>query len=384
MKKTIAVLPGDGIGPEITQQSVLLLKKIAEKFGHEFTFKEGFIGAAAIDTAGSPFPKETLKLCLESDAILFGAIGDPKYDNDPNAKIRPEQGLLSMRKALGLYANVRPIFTFPSLINKSPLKPEIITGVNFVVIRELIGGIYFGKKGRSDDGTKAFDTNEYSKSEIERVAQFAFDLALSRHSGKRSVNGVHPESVLVRSGNRSWSSQDDESNVKLTLVDKANVLETSRLWRETVQSMSKDYPDVVVDYMFVDNAAMQIIKRPSEFNVILTENMFGDILTDEASVITGSIGMLPSASIGEKTSVYEPIHGSFPKAAGKNTANPIGSMLSAAMLLEYSFGLKKESDAIYAAVKHVLSEGWGTKDIVSEEGKILSTADLAGKITQAV
>jgi len=351
MKKNIAVLPGDGIGPEIIEQAVLVLKKIADKFGHEFSFKEGLIGAIAIDKTGNPFPDKTKELCVESDAILFGTIGDPKYDNDPTAKVRPEQGLLAMRKTLGLYANVRPIFTFKNIINKSPLKPEIIDGVDFIVIRELIGGIYFGKKGRSKDKNSAFDTNEYSKDEITRVAKYAFNL-----SGKR--------------------------NKKLTVVDKANVLETSRLWRETIQEMSKNYPDTTVEYMFVDNAAMQIIKNPKNFDVILTENMFGDILTDEASVITGSIGMLPSASIGENTSLFEPIHGSFPKATGLNIANPIGTILSAAMMLEYSFGLKKESDTIFKSVEKVLEQGYGTKDITN--GKILGTKELGKKIIEQI
>jgi len=309
------------------------------------------IGAIAIDKTGNPFPEETKRLCEESDAILFGAIGDPKYDNDPSAKIRPEQGLLSMRKTLGLYANVRPIFTFDSIVSKSPLKPEIIKGVDFVVIRELIGGIYFGKRGRNEDRTSAYDTNEYSKLEIERVATYAFEIAQKR-------------------------------NKKITVVDKANVLETSRLWRETIQEMAKDYSDITVDFMFVDNAAMQMIKRPCEFDVIVTENMFGDILTDEASVITGSIGMLPSASIGEKTSLYEPIHGSFPKAAGKNTANPIGTILCAAMMLEESFGMEKESKAVFSAVRQVVEQGYGTADITDKH--VLSTSELGEKIIQTI
>jgi 3-isopropylmalate dehydrogenase len=335
MKKIIAVLPGDGIGPEITAQSIKVLEKISEKFGHTFIFKQGLIGSIAIDKTGDPYPKETHKLCLNSDAILFGAIGDPKYDNNPQAKIRPEQGLLKMRKDLGLYANVRPIFTFKKLLSSSPLKKEIIMNTDFIVIRELIGGIYFGKRGRTKNGTSAFDTNEYTKNEIERVTKYAFQIAQKRKK-------------------------------KLTVVDKANVLETSRLWRETIQEMEKDFSDITVNYMFVDNASMQIIKRPSEFDVIVTENMFGDILTDEASVITGSLGMLPSASIGEKTAVYEPIHGSFPKAAGQNTANPIGSILSAAMMLEYSFGLKNESETIYTAVEKVINQDYGTKDLNSK------------------
>lgn len=351
MKKNIALLPGDGVGPEIIQEAVKVLDKIAEKFGHEFTYQEGLVGAIAIDQTGNPFPEETKKLCEESDAILFGAIGDPKYDNDPAAKVRPEQGLLGMRKTLGLYANVRPIFTFKQITNKSPLKPEIIEGVDFVVIRELIGGIYFGKRGFNTERTYAFDTAEYSKDEIIRVAKYAFELAQKRRK-------------------------------KLTVVDKANVLDTSRLWRETIQEMEKTYTDITVDYLLVDNAAQQLIKNPSQFDVIVTENMFGDILTDEASVITGSLGMLPSASIGEKTSLFEPIHGSYPKATGLNTANPIGTILSAAMLLEYSFGLTKESKAISEAVEKTLAEGYGTKDITTD--KILGTKELGEKITENI
>lgn len=352
MKKTIALLPGDGVGPEVLAEGVKVLKKIAEVYNHQFTFKDGLIGAAAIDATGNPFPAETKILCESSDAILFGAIGDPKYDNDPKAKVRPEQGLLAMRKELGLYANVRPISTFESLIHKSTLKEEVIRGVDFIVIRELTGGIYFGEpRGRSDNGIRAFDTCVYTKEEIVRVAKVAFDLA-----GKRKK--------------------------KLTLVDKANVLETSRLWRETIQTMKSDYPDIEVSFMFVDNASMQIIKRPSEFDVILTENMFGDILTDEASMITGSMGMLPSASIGLKTSLYEPIHGSYPKAAGLNVANPIGTILSAAMLLEYSFHLVAEAESVRSAVESVLSKGVGTKDIVSEHP--LSTSKLGDLITAEI
>lgn len=350
MNKKIAVLPGDGIGPEVVEQAVEVLKKIAQKFDHTFEFKEGLIGASAIEKTGLPLPEETLKLCQDSDAVLFGAIGDPKYDNDPTAKIRPEQGLLKLRQSLKLFANVRPISVYKNLIPKSPLKEEIIKGVNFVVIRELIGGIYFGQpRERRDNGTTAIDTAVYTVEEIERVSKFAFDLALKRKK-------------------------------KITVVDKANVLETSRLWRETVQKLSKKYPEVTVDFMFVDNASMQIIKKPSSFDVILTENMFGDILTDEASVITGSIGMLPSASIGEKTSVYEPIHGSFPKAKGQNTANPIGTMLSAALLLKHSFGLEKEAKTIENAVEKTLEKGYGTKDIASVNP--LSTSELGQKILE--
>lgn len=351
MNKHIAVLPGDGVGPEITQVAVSVLKKIAEKFHHEFTFEEGEIGGVAIDVTGDPFPKETEELCLASDAILFGAIGDPRFDNDPLSKVRPEQGLLKMRKTLGLYANVRPIKTFSATLEKSPLKRSVVEGADFVVIRELIGGIYFGEKGRNKEGTQAFDTSTYSVEEITRVGKFAFELAEKRQR-------------------------------HLTLVDKANVLETSRLWREVIQKMEKDYPDVTVDYMFVDNASMQIIKAPTSFDVILTENMFGDILTDEASVITGSIGMLPSASIGDKTSLFEPIHGSYPKAAGQNKANPIGTILSAAMLLEYQFGMIEEARAIRRAVEHTLDEGFGTKDIVTEG--YIGTKELGEKIVRNI
>ena len=347
MEKKIALLPGDGVGSEITAEAVKVLKKIAQKYHHEFIFTEGLIGGIAIDKVGDSFPKETEELCIKSDAILFGAIGDTKYDNDPTAKIRPELGLLKMRKRLGLYANVRPIFTNESLLDKSPLKREIVKGVDFVVIREFIVLIYFGKKGRGDNGNSAYDTSSYTKDEIIRVSKFAFNLALQRRK-------------------------------LLTLVDKANVLETSRLWRETVQQLAKDYPAVTVNYMFVDNASMQIIKRPTEFDVILTENMFGDILTDEASVITGSIGMLPSASVGEKTSLYEPIHGSYPKAAGKNSANPIGTILSAAMMLEYSFEMKKEAENIRKAVKKTIDEGYGTKDISAKY--VLGTNEVGDKI----
>ncbi|QQG40660.1 MAG: 3-isopropylmalate dehydrogenase [Candidatus Levyibacteriota bacterium] len=351
MRKTIAILPGDGIGPEIIEQAIKVLKIVGTKFNHEFVFEYGLIGAIAIDKTGNPLPNETLKLCKSTDAILFGAIGDPKYDNDPSAKIRPEQGLLKLRKSLDLYVNVRPIRVFEKLKSKSPLKGEILEGVDFVVVRELIGGIYFGKRGRRKNGTVAYDTSTYSKAEIERVAKFAFELVLTRKK-------------------------------HITVVDKANVLETSRLWRETIQEQSKQYNNVTIEFMFVDNAAMQIIKKPSSFDVILTENMFGDILTDEASVITGSIGMLPSASIGAKTSLYEPIHGSYPKAKGLNTANPIGTILSAAMMLEYSFGLIKEAKSIENAVEKAINLGFGTKDIVSNNP--LGTSELGTKIASLI
>ena len=351
MKKRIALLPGDGVGPEVTNEAVKVLKKIAAKYNHEFIFTERLIGGAAIDEVGEPFPKETEELCISSDAILFGAIGDPKYDNNPAAKIRPEQGLLTMRKTLGLYANVRPIKTYEPLYHQSPLKIDRIKGVDFVIVRELIGGIYFGARGREEEGRTAFDTCIYTTDEIERVSTYAFELAKTRRR-------------------------------KLSIVDKANVLQTSRLWREVTKKLAHDYPTIQVEYLFVDNAAMQIIKRPAEFDVILTENMFGDILSDEASVITGSIGMLPSASVGEKISLYEPIHGSFPKAAGKNIANPIGTILSAALMLEYSFQMKDEARAIQDAVYKTLERGFGTKDIATKH--ILGTREMGEKIASAL
>lgn len=330
MKKYIAVLPGDGIGPEITDAAVHVLKKIAEVYNHEFEFEKELIGAVAIEETGDPYPAATAELCKKSDSVLLGAVGDPKYDNDPSAKVRPEQGLLRMRADLGLFANIRPIKTYKALFAKSPLKEDLLIDVDFVIVRELTGGIYFGKRGR--DGNKAYDTAEYSKEEIVRVATSAFDIARARGG-------------------------------KLTLVDKANVLDTSRLWREVVQEMaSGEYKDIEVEYMFVDNCAQQIIKRPADFNVVLTENMFGDILSDEAAVIVGSLGMLPSASLGEKYSLFEPIHGSFPRAAGQNTANPIGTIMSAAMLLGTQ-GLEAESHALNAAVQETIDAGIGTRDI---------------------
>ena len=352
MEKLITVLPGDGIGPEIIKEAKKVLIAIEKKFNHKFTFSEAAIGAHAIDVCGNPFPDQTLELCMNSDAVLFGAIGDPKYDNDPKAKIRPEQGLLKMRKELGLYANLRPIVAIPSLIEKSPLKNHLIENVDFLVVRELTGGIYFGEpSGRSEDGKKAFDSNVYSVEEIERVTKKAFEFAHNR-------------------------------NKKVTVVDKANVLATSRLWRETINQMHKNYKDIELEFMFVDNAAMQIIQNPKQFDVIVTENMFGDILTDEASVITGSIGLLPSASIGVHTSVYEPIHGSFPQAAGKNIANPIATILSAAMMLDDSFNLKNEAELIKEAVNKSIIKGIVTNDLSIE--KSYKTNEVGDWITNYI
>lgn len=333
MHKVIAVLPGDGIGPEIVEQAIKVLNAVANKYNHTFEYKQALVGAAAIDAVNDPYPKETHETCLSSDAILFGAIGDPKYDNNPSAKIRPEQGLLKMRASLGLYANIRPVKCFKALVNSSPLKPEIVEGVDFVVIRELISGIYFGKpRGRSEDGEIAYDTCVYSKEEILRITKRAFEFA----------------------GNR---------RKKVTLLDKANVLATSRLWREVVTEYAKDFPEIELDCNFIDSAAMHVIQDPRRYDVILTENLFGDIISDEASVITGSLGILPSASLGEKSAMYEPIHGSYPQAKGKNIANPMATILSAAMLLEYSFGLIEEAKAIENAVEKALELGFVTEDI---------------------
>ena len=331
MQKNIAVIPGDGIGPEVTQQSVKILDAIAQQFGHQFHYDYCLMGADAIDKTGNPLPDETIRACLESDAILFGAIGHPKYDNDPEAKVRPEQGLLKLRKTLGLFANIRPVNSYPSLHYLSPLKNKQLEDVNFIIIRELTGGIYFGKKEVNEEKTWALDECTYSREEIERVAHIAFAYAQSRSR-------------------------------KLTLVDKANVLETSRLWRKVVQDIAARYSDVTVDYMFVDNAAMQLIINPRQFDVVLTENMFGDIISDEASVISGSLGLLPSASVGNHSALFEPIHGSYPQAAGKDIANPLGSILSAAMLLDH-FNMKEEAALVRSAVEWTLAHGFVSRDI---------------------
>ena len=349
MKLNIAVLPGDGIGPEIIEQALKVVKAVAEKYNHQLEYQFGLTGATAIDQVGEPYPEATHQLCMASDAVLFGAIGDPKFDNNPKATVRPEQGLLAMRKKLGLYANIRPVETFESLLHKSPLRRELVEGANFVAIRELTGGIYFGEKGRKDNGNTAFDTCTYTRAEVERILKLGYEFALKR-------------------------------NKKLTVVDKANVLESSRLWREIAQEMAPNYPDVTTEYMFVDNAAMQIIQWPKNFDVMVTENMFGDILTDEASVITGSLGLLPSASIGIHTSVFEPIHGSYPQAAGKNIANPVATILSAAMMFEYAFNLAEEGAIIRQAVAASMAEGVVTIDIA--EGKASSTSEVGDWIAE--
>ncbi|TYP70027.1 3-isopropylmalate dehydrogenase [Aquimarina intermedia] len=335
MKLEIAVLAGDGIGPEVTAQAIKSLEAIAHSFDHTFLFKEGLVGAIAIDKTGDALPQETLDLCAATDAVLFGAIGDPKYDNNPGSKVRPEQGLLKLRKELGLYANIRPVKAYPTLLEHSPLKRHIIEGTDIAIYRELTGGIYFGKKTLNDEGTVASDLCEYSKEEIERIAHLAFKEALKRKK-------------------------------KLTLVDKANVLETSRLWRKVVTELATAYPEVQLDFMFVDNAAMQLILNPKSFDVILTENMFGDILSDEASVIGGSIGLLASASIGDKFAMFEPIHGSYPQATGKGIANPIAAILSVAMLLRH-FNLNEEAAVIEQGVEKALELHITTPDLNSHQ-----------------
>lgn len=346
----IAVLPGDGIGVEIVPQAVKVLDCVAKKYGYEFTYEEGLIGGAAIDATGKPLPEETLELCRSSDAILLGAVGGPKWDNLPVSQ-RPEAAaLLPLRKTLGLYANIRPAFLYPALASASTLKEEVIRGTDLVTIRELTGGLYFGEKRRekTETGEIAIDTLVYSTEEIERIVRLAFEIAKTRRK-------------------------------KVTSVDKANVLESSRLWRETVNRVHQDYPEVELEHMYVDNAAMQLVRRPTQFDVIVTENMFGDILTDLASMLTGSIGMLPSASLGGKVGLYEPSHGSAPDIAGQNKANPLATILSAAMMLKYSFGYHEAAKDVEEAVARVLELGYRTPDIM-EEGKKLVGTDTMGDL----
>lgn len=346
----IAVLPGDGIGAEIVPEAVKALLAIGEKYGHRFDFKEALVGGAAIDAVGKPLPEETLKLCQESQAILLGAIGGPKWENIP-VELRPEVGaLLPLRKNLGLYANLRPAFLFPDLLDASTLKTEVIRDVDILVVRELTGGLYFGEKTRkqSEEGEIATDVCAYSSLEIERICRLAFEIARKRRK-------------------------------HLTSVDKANVIETSRLWRDVVSKLAAEYPDVELNHMYVDNCAMQLIRNPRQFDVIVTENLFGDILTDEASMLTGSIGMLPSASLGGSVGLYEPSHGSAPDIAGQKKANPLATILSAAMMLDYSFDLTREAREIEDAVRQVLAEGYRTPDIF-EEGKILVNTEQMGDL----
>ncbi|KAA5826351.1 3-isopropylmalate dehydrogenase [Algibacter amylolyticus] len=341
MKLNIAVLPGDGIGPEVTAQAVKVLKVVAMEFNHVFTFQNALVGACAIDKTGNPLPEETINICKNADAVLFGAIGNTKYDDDPDAKIRPEQGLLGIRKELGLHTNIRPIIAYDDLLSKSSLKSKQIKDTNILIYRELTSGIYFGDRHLSDDGNIATDICKYERFEIERVTHSAFKAAQSR---KR----------------------------KLTLVDKANVLETSRLWRRIVKEIAPQYPDVRVNCTYVDNAAMELIIKPRQFDVILTENMFGDILSEEASVIVGSIGLLASASIGDKHAMFEPIHGAYTKAANRGIANPIASILSAAMLLDH-FGLDEEAAIVREGVGKSLKLHITTPDLNNKYDNISTT-----------
>ena len=353
MTYRIAVLGGDGIGPEVTGQAQRVLEKVGQVFGHELTFKDGLIGGIAIDRHGSALPDETIALCRSSDAVLLGAVGGPKWD-DPSAAIRPEQGLLGLRKQLGLFANVRPVKLTPALISSSTIKPVVLEGTDLIVVRELTGGIYFGERGRRDQGRTAYDTMIYTEEEVERVLHVAFRMARDRRK-------------------------------QVTSVDKANVLETSRLWRETATHVAKQYPDVHFEHLLVDACAMHLIRRPATFDVIVTGNMFGDILTDEASMLAGSMGMLPSASLAEGTlGLYEPIHGSAPDIAGKGIANPIGAVLSAAMLLRHSLGLETEAQAVEDAVSAVLAEGYRTQDIAEEGTEVVSTAVMGTLIADRI
>lgn len=350
MNLKIAVLAGDGIGPEIMKEGVAVLNAIAEKYGHQFSYAEAITGAHAIDKVGDPFPEVTFKTCMNADAVLFAAVGDLRFDNDPTAKVRPEQGLLAMRKKLGLFANVRPVATFDCLLHKSPLKDELLRGADFVVIRELTGGMYFGEKYQDND--KAYDTDIYYRHEIERILKVAFDFAMKRKK-------------------------------HLTVVDKANVLASSRLWRQIAKEMEPEYPEVKVDYMFIDNASMRVLTEPTFFDVIVTENTFGDILTDETSCITGSMGLQPSASLGEHTPLFEPVHGSWPQAAGKNLANPIAQILSAAMMLEH-FGLTKEGSMIRQAVDASLAAHVRTPEIQVEGGPHYGTTEVGAWIVDYI
>lgn len=350
MELKIAVLAGDGIGPEISAEGVKVMQAVCNKFNHQVTFTSALCGAAAIDATGNPFPEETLKVCQEADAVLFSAVGDPRFDNNPNAKVRPEQGLLAMRKQLGLFANIRPVQTFECLIHKSPLKDELVRGADFVCIRELTGGMYFGEKKEGDD--YAYDTNAYSRHEVERILKVAFEYAQRRRK-------------------------------HLTVVDKANVLASSRLWRKVAQEMAPQYPDVETDFMYVDNAAMRMIQDPRFFDVMVTENTFGDILTDEGSCISGSMGLLPSASTGESTPVFEPIHGSWPQAKGLNIANPLAQILSVAMLFEY-FNLKEEGALIRRAVDASLEANVRTPEIQVSGGEKYGTKEVGQWITDFI
>ena len=346
MELKIAVLAGDGIGPEISAVGVDVMTAVCKKFGHQVSYAPAICGADAIDKVGDPFPEETYQICRQADAVLFSAVGDPKFDNNPTAKVRPEQGLLAMRKKLGLFANIRPVQTFKCLLHKSPLRPELVEGADFICIRELTGGMYFGEKYQDND--KAYDTNFYTRPEIERILKVGFDYAMKRRK-------------------------------HLTVVDKANVLASSRLWRQIAQEMAPHYPEVTTDYMYVDNAAMRMIQEPTFFDVMVTENTFGDILTDEGSCISGSMGLLPSASTGESTPVFEPIHGSWPQAKGLNIANPLAQILSVAMLFEY-FDLHDEGRLVRRAVDASLDACVRTPEIQVAGGAHYGTREVGAWI----
>ena len=356
MNYKLAVIPGDGIGPDVVEQTLLVLDKVGEKFGHTFQYHKVLAGGCAIDATGGCLPQETIDVCKASDAVLLGAVGGWKWDTLPGDQ-RPERALLGLRKALGLFANLRPALRFEQLADASPLKPEILAGgLDIVVVRELTGGIYFGEKGVKDTdlGPAAYDIEQYAEEEVRRIAKVAFDMAM-----KRSKH--------------------------VTSVDKANVLESSRLWRRVVTEVAKDYPEVTLDHLYVDNAAMQLVRNPRQFDVIVTSNIFGDILSDEASQITGSIGMLPSASLAQGNfGMYEPVHGSAPDIAGQDKANPMATILSAAMMLRYTFGLGQEADAIENAVKSVLDQGYRTPDLFAGEGTLVGTAEMGRRIAEAI
>lgn len=356
MEYKLAVIPGDGIGPDVVEQTLLVLDKVGEKFGHTFHYQKVLAGGCAIDATGACLPQETIDVCKASDAVLLGAVGGWKWDTLPGDQ-RPERALLGLRKALGLFANLRPALLFEQLANASPLKPEILAGgLDIVVVRELTGGIYFGEKGFKDTdlGPAAYDVEQYAEEEVRRIAKVAFDMAM-----KRSKH--------------------------VTSVDKANVLESSRLWRRVVAEVAQDYPEVTLDNLYVDNAAMQLVRNPRQFDVIVTSNIFGDILSDEASQITGSIGMLPSASLAKGNfGMYEPVHGSAPDIAGQDKANPMATILSAAMMLRYTFGLLQEADAVENAVKAVLDQGYRTPDLFAGEGTLIGTAEMGRRIAEAI
>lgn len=356
VKKRIAILPGDGIGKEVTRGAVDILQAIGERFGHRFSFSYGKIGGGAVDEMGTPLPDETIELCKNSDAVLLGAVGGPKWDQIP-VHLRPEKGLLRIRKELDLYANLRPTIYYSSLADASPLKKEVIEDVDLLMVRELTGGLYFGKpseRSMQDGRDVVVDTLFYQKEEMTRVIKLAFELAKNRGG-------------------------------KVTSVDKANVLESSRMWREVAEEISKDFPEVTLEHMLVDNAAMQMVRNPKQFDVVVTENMFGDILSDEASVLTGSLGMLPSASISEKGPfLYEPIHGSAPDIEGQNIANPLATILSVAMMLRLSFGLEAEAQAVEASVNEVLNNGFRTRDISSPGKKLVSTTEMVEEVKATI